>query len=68
MVSARVGGAQTNFFPYRVLMEKAKEYHHPVYICFVDLRKAYDSVCVCVCVCVWCVWCVYVLCVCVCVV
>ena len=25
-------------------MEKAREYHHPLYICFVDLRKAYDSV------------------------
>ena len=25
-------------------MEKAREYHHPLYICFIDLRKAYDSV------------------------
>ena len=25
-------------------MEKAREYRHPMYICFVDLRKAYDSV------------------------
>ena len=32
-------------FSLRVLMEKAREFHHPLYICFVDLRKAYDSVC-----------------------
>ena len=25
-------------------MEKAREYHRPLYICFIDLRKAYDSV------------------------
>ena len=25
-------------------MEKAREYHRPLYICFVDLRKAYDSI------------------------
>ena len=25
-------------------MEKAREYHRPLYICFVDLRKAYDPV------------------------
>ena len=25
-------------------MEKAREYHCPVYICFIELRKAYDSV------------------------
>ena len=25
-------------------MEKAREYHRPLHICFVDLRKAYDSV------------------------
>ena len=25
-------------------MEKAREYHCPLYICFVDLRKAYDSI------------------------
>ena len=27
----------------RVLMEKAREYHRTLHICFVDLRKAYDS-------------------------
>ena len=25
-------------------MEKACEYHHPLYACFTDLRKAYDSI------------------------
>ena len=25
-------------------MEKAREYHRPLYICFVDIRKAYDSI------------------------
>ena len=25
-------------------MEKAKEFHRPLYICFIDLRKAYDSI------------------------
>ena len=27
-----------------MLMEKAREYHHPIYACFIDLKKAYDSV------------------------
>ena len=25
-------------------MGKAREYHRPLYVCFVDLRKAYDSI------------------------
>ena len=25
-------------------MKKAREFHKPIYICFIDLRKAYDSV------------------------
>ena len=37
-------GCTDQLFSLRVLMEKAREYHHPVYICFVDLRKVYDSV------------------------
>ena len=28
----------------RVLAEKAREYNTPLYLCFVDLRKVYDSV------------------------
>ena len=31
-------------FGLRVLAEKAREYNTPLYLCFVDLRKAYDSV------------------------
>ena len=31
-------------FTLRILMEKAREYHQPLYICFIDLQKAYDSV------------------------
>ena len=25
-------------------MEKAREFHRPLYICFIDLRKVYDSI------------------------
>lgn len=25
-------------------MEKAREFQQPIYVCFIDLRKAYDSV------------------------
>ena len=25
-------------------MEKAREYHHPIYACFINLKEAYDSV------------------------
>ena len=31
-------------FTLRILMEKAREYHQPLYMCFIDLQKAYDSV------------------------
>ena len=27
-----------------ILVEKAREFHHPLYICFIDLRKSYDSI------------------------
>ena len=37
-------GCTDQLFSLRILMEKAREYHQPLYICFVDLRKAYDSV------------------------
>jgi len=43
VVSARAEDAQAKY-TLRVLMEKAREYHRPLHICFVDLRKAYDSV------------------------
>ena len=32
-------------FVLRVLAEKARKYNTPLYLYFVDLRKAYDSVC-----------------------
>ena len=37
-------GCTDQLFSLRVLMEKAREYHRPLYICFVDLHKAYDSI------------------------
>ena len=37
-------GYADHLFFLRVLMEKAREFHKPIYICFIDLRKAYDSV------------------------
>ena len=43
MVSARAEGATTTLFSQGV-DGKAREYHRSLYICFVDLRKAYDSI------------------------
>ena len=37
-------GCADQLFTLRILTEKAREYHRPLYICFIDLRKAYDSV------------------------
>ena len=37
-------GCTDQLFSPWVLMEKAREFHKPIYICFIDLRKAYDSV------------------------
>ena len=37
-------GCADQLFSLRVMMEKAREYHRPLYMCFIDLRKAYDSV------------------------
>ena len=37
-------GCIDQVFSLRVLAEKAREYNAPLYLCFVDLRKAYDSV------------------------
>ena len=36
-------GCADQFFSLRVLMDKAREFHKPIYICFIDLRKDYDS-------------------------
>ena len=45
MAFKRVEDALTECLPSpRVLAEKAREYNAPLYLCFVDLRKAYDSV------------------------
>ena len=43
-LSVRAVDALTKCFSLRVLAEKAREYNTPLYLCFVDLRKAYDSV------------------------
>ena len=37
-------GCADQLFSLWVLMEKAGEFHKPIYICFIDLRKVYDSV------------------------
>ena len=37
-------GCADQLFSLRVMMEKAREYHSPLYMCFIDLKKAYDSV------------------------
>ena len=37
-------GCADQLFSLRMLMEKAREYHQPIYACFIDLKKAYDSV------------------------
>ena len=37
-------GCTDHLFSLRILMEKAREFHAPLYMCFVDLKKAYDSV------------------------
>ena len=37
-------GCNDQIYTLRVLMEKAREFHQPLYMCFIDLRKAYDSV------------------------
>ena len=31
-------------FLLRILMHKAREHHEPLYICFVDFKKAFDSI------------------------
>ena len=37
-------GCADQLFSLRILMEKAREFHQPLYICFIDLKKAYDSI------------------------
>ena len=37
-------GCIDHMFAIRLLVEKAKEFHSSVYFCFLDLKKAYDSV------------------------
>ena len=37
-------GCLDQVFMMRILAEKAREFNTPLYLCFVDLRKAYDSV------------------------
>lgn len=40
----RKGRGFDQIYTLQVLMEKAREFHQPLYMCFIDLRKAYDSV------------------------
>ena len=35
-------GCVDKVFSLRILMEKAREFHTPLYLCYVDLTKAYD--------------------------
>ena len=37
-------GCADQLFSLRMLMERSREYRHPLYVCFIDLKKAYDSV------------------------
>ena len=37
-------GCADQLFSLRMLMEKAREYNHPINACFIDLKKAYDLV------------------------
>ena len=37
-------GCADQLFSLRVLMDKECEFHQPLYACFIDLKKAYDSV------------------------
>ena len=37
-------GCADQLFSLRTLMERSREYHRPLYLCFIDLKKAYDSV------------------------
>jgi hypothetical protein len=37
-------GCADQLFSLCSSMERSCEYHHPLYICFIDLKKAYDSV------------------------
>ena len=37
-------GCADQLFTLHTLMEKAREFRRPLYICFIDLKKAYDSV------------------------
>ena len=37
-------GCSHQLFSLRLLMESSREYRHPLYVCFIDMNKAYDSV------------------------
>ena len=37
-------GCADQIFPLRTAIEKSREFRHPLYMAFIDLRKAYDSV------------------------
>ena len=38
------GQGLCGLFSLQMLMERAREFHTPLLLCFIDLKKAYDSV------------------------
>ena len=36
-------GCVDQYYTIRMLMEKARGFHCPLYLCFIDLKKTYDS-------------------------
>ena len=44
MVSIRAQVGIDQDFALRVREEKAREFYTPLYLCFVDFKKVYDSV------------------------
>ena len=43
-IPTRQGDKRSNHEPQRILMHKAHEHQQPLYVCFVDFKKAFDSI------------------------